>query len=225
MLETAETLKAGAQGTEAGTPDGTEDGAPAVIEVTYGYSRDHRADLKQWMPALVTSGEGVPQFLQPLDGNASDKRALLEAVPVLTQQLQQSGETAGVYVADSGLYSAEHMTQLNQAGVQWVSRVPETSTAAQEIVQQRLEPQAAADDGWHSSADGARHWWSQLQPDLPPADPKAANAGWWCAPAKAKSAHAPRCSAKRTASRRRGRSGCGIWATRPSPASPTPRQR
>ena len=61
-----------------------------MIEVTYGYSRDHREDLKQWMLALVTSGEGVPQFLQPLDGNASDKRALLEAVQALTQQLQRA---------------------------------------------------------------------------------------------------------------------------------------
>ncbi len=60
--------------------------------------------------------------------------AVLEAVTVLTQQVQRSGETAGVYVADSGLSSAENMPQLNQAGVQWVSRVPETSTAAQEIV-------------------------------------------------------------------------------------------
>jgi len=139
--------------------------------VTYGYSRDHREDLKQWMLALVTSGEGVPQFLQPLDGNASDKRALLEAVSALTGQLQQSGETAGIYVADSGLYSAENMSQLNQAGVQWVSRVPETSTAAQGIVQERLQLQSteqmSAADGWYSSADGTRHWWSRRQPDLP----------------------------------------------------------
>jgi transposase len=48
-----------------------------------------------------------------LDGNASDKRALVEAVTALTQQLQESGETPGVYVADSGLYSAENMTHLN----------------------------------------------------------------------------------------------------------------
>lgn len=41
----------------------------AVIHVTYSYSRDHRADLKQWMLALITSEEGVPQFLQPLDGS------------------------------------------------------------------------------------------------------------------------------------------------------------
>ena len=140
-----------------------DEGEPAVIEVTYGYSRDHREDLKQWMLALVTSGEGVPQFLQPLDGNASDKRALLEAVTALTQQLQDSGETPGVYVADSGLYSAQNMTQLNAAGVRWVSRVPQTSTAAQAIVQERLDTL----DAWQSSADGTRHWWSRELPDLP----------------------------------------------------------
>ncbi len=28
---------------------------PAVIAITYGYSRDHREDLKQWMLALATT--------------------------------------------------------------------------------------------------------------------------------------------------------------------------
>ena len=153
-----------------GGQEGSEgaQGQPAVIEVTYGYSRDHREDLKQWMLALVTSGEGVPQFLQPLDGNASDKRALLEAVTALTRHLQDSEETPGVYVADSGLYSTENMTQLNQAGVRWVSRVPEISTAAQAIVQERLEPQEALGqrDGWQTTAEGTRHWWSREVSEL-----------------------------------------------------------
>jgi transposase len=146
----------------AGAHEGAPEDEPAVIEVTYGYSRDHREDLKQWMLALVTSGEGVPQFLQPLDGNASDKRALLEAVTALTQRLQDSGESPGVYVADSGLYSTENMTQLNTAGVRWVSRVPETSTAAQAIVQERL----ATPDTWQHSADGTQRWWSRTVADL-----------------------------------------------------------
>lgn len=30
----------------------------SVIAITYGYSRDHRADLKQWMLALGTTREG-----------------------------------------------------------------------------------------------------------------------------------------------------------------------
>jgi len=160
LLETPETLKAAALLADAVSADVD---TPTVIEVTYGYSRDHRADLKQWMLALVTSGEGVPQFLQPLDGNASDKRVLLDAVQALTQQLQASGETPGVYVADSGLYSTENMTQLNATGVRWVSRVPETSTAAQTLVQERLETR----DTWQHSADGTRHWWSRELRELP----------------------------------------------------------
>ena len=99
-------------------PGGTGDqDQPRIIEVTYGYSRDHRADLKQWMLALITSGEGVPQFLRPLDGQASDKRSLLDAVLALKEHLQASGETPGVYVADSGIYSCQNMTTLNTAGV------------------------------------------------------------------------------------------------------------
>jgi transposase len=161
-----EATKAGAAaaplaGEAAGGEKG-EESEPAVIAVTYGYSRDHREDLKRWMLAIVTSGEGVPQFLQPLDGHASDKRAWLSAVQALTQQLQERGETPGVYVADSGLYSAENMTQLHAAGVRWVSRVPKTSTAAQAIVQERLD----RTDTWQSSSDGTRHWWSREQSDL-----------------------------------------------------------
>lgn len=54
-----------AQEVDADSPSDT-----AVIAVTYGYSRDHRQDLKQWMLALATTHEGdIPLFMQPLDGN------------------------------------------------------------------------------------------------------------------------------------------------------------
>jgi transposase len=125
-----------------------------TIAVTYGYSRDHREDLKQWMLALVTCGEGIPQFLQPLDGHASDKVALPQVILELTRQLRASGETAGVYVADSGLYSEANMRALNAAEVAWVSRVPETSRLAQDMV--RAEPAT-----WQHSDDARLSWWSR----------------------------------------------------------------
>src|SRR5262244_1524711 len=51
-LETPELLKAAAQAAreqadEETADEGEEEGAPSVIEVTHGYSRDHREDLKQ----------------------------------------------------------------------------------------------------------------------------------------------------------------------------------
>lgn len=58
--------------------DETEDEVTneALIRITYGYSRDHRADLKQWQLSLATTTHGVPLGLQLLDGNASDQVAL-----------------------------------------------------------------------------------------------------------------------------------------------------
>src|SRR3954463_10715694 len=108
---------------------------PALIAITYGYSRDHRADLKQWMLALATTHDGdIPLFLQPLDGNSSDKVSLLAAISSILTQLREAGEEASVYVADNGVYSEPNMRQFNQAGVKWVSRVSETSTEARTVL-------------------------------------------------------------------------------------------
>ncbi len=125
-----------------------------TITVTYGYSRDHRDDLKQWMLGLITSGDGVPHFLKPLDGNASDKTALPQVVMELADQLRASGEAVGVYVADSGLHSEANMRVLNEAAISWVSRVPETSSVAQALV--REEPSA-----WQQSEDEQVSWWGR----------------------------------------------------------------
>src|SRR5215831_7493180 len=115
-------------------PEEEEEEDAQVVAVTYGYSRDHRADLKQWMLALATTRQGdIPLYLQALDGNASDKVSLVAAVEALSEQLRGEGETP-IFVADSGLYSAENMARLNIAQVRWISRVPETSAEAKAAV-------------------------------------------------------------------------------------------
>src|SRR5262249_14405201 len=104
-----------------------------AIAVTYGYSRDHRADLKQWMLALATTRAGdIPLFCQAVDGNASDKVTLVAAVEALAEQLRAAAaeEEGPIFVADSGLYSAENVARLQRAGVRWISRVPDTSKEA-----------------------------------------------------------------------------------------------
>ncbi len=138
-----------------------------TLAVTYGYSRDHRADLKQWMLALATTRQGdVPLFCQALDGNASDKVTLVAAVEALAEQLrgddtQDKDTHAPIFVADSGLYSAENAARLTTAGVRWISRVPDTSkeanaalTVADEVWQHEGDlfwasaPQAPAGERW-----------------------------------------------------------------------------
>jgi transposase len=122
-----------------------------VIAITYGYSRDHREDLKQWMLALATTHQGdIPLYLQPLSGNSSDKASLVNVIEQLHAQLQQAEpEEHPIYVADSGLYSAENMTRLQEAKIDWASRVPETSQAAKAALQQDASAwQESPDKRW-----------------------------------------------------------------------------
>ena len=107
-----------------------------VVAITYGYSRDHREDLKQWMLALATTKEGdIPLFLQPLDGNSSDKVTLASAVEALHEQLRTPDSDPNFFVADSGVYSEANMRRFNEAKIRWISRVPETSTQAKVVVE------------------------------------------------------------------------------------------
>jgi transposase len=45
---------------------------PAPIQITHGFSKDGRPDLKQFIISPVMS-DSVPVFIQALSGNTSDK--------------------------------------------------------------------------------------------------------------------------------------------------------
>ena len=92
---------------------------PSPISITYGYSRDHRPDLKQFLVDLICTGDGdVPLFLRVADGNESDSAIFGKFLSEFKKQLKIDS----LMVADSALYTAENlglMTNLN-----WLSRVP-----------------------------------------------------------------------------------------------------
>jgi transposase len=105
--------------------------APAPIRVTYGYSRDRRPDLKQFVMNLVCWTDGdIPAFVELADGNQSDKAHFA----TLMQAFKAQWNFEGLYVADSALYSEDNLRQLS--GLQWLTRVPLTLTCASDLVNQ-----------------------------------------------------------------------------------------
>ncbi len=75
---------------------------PKPISITYGYSRDKRPDLKQFMLDLIVSGDGdIPLFLRTGDGNESDKAVFGKILVDFKKQV----DFESIYVADSALYS------------------------------------------------------------------------------------------------------------------------
>ena len=127
-----------------------------AIAITYGYSRDHRADLKQWALALITTSDGdIPTWYQALDGNSSDKETIVAAHLACVQQMRDAEEEPGWAIADSALYSEANLRQLNQAHVAWITRVPETVRHAKAAV-------ARTDQVWHEGRSPGTWWWSQV---------------------------------------------------------------
>ena len=57
-----------------------------VLNITHGYSKDHRPDLRQFIYGLVVSGEGLPLMGSVHDGNTSDKAWNLQMI----REMQES---------------------------------------------------------------------------------------------------------------------------------------
>ncbi len=89
------------------------------IKITYGYSRDHRPDLKQFILDLICSSDGdVPLFLRVGSGNESD-RAVFTSI---CQEFKQQLNLDSLMVASGALYSAPNLSMLTN--LRWLTRVP-----------------------------------------------------------------------------------------------------
>jgi transposase len=108
---------------------------PQVIEITHGYSKDHRPDLKQAVLSLVVNGpSSMPLWMEPLDGNSSDKTSFHETVKRVGEfQKQIDLEKKFKWVADSALYTKDKLLKSNDYN--WLTRVPETIGEAKNLLE------------------------------------------------------------------------------------------
>jgi transposase len=117
---------------------GIEIKAPQAIEMTYGYSRDHRPDLKQFIIELISSRDGdIPIFLKAESGNKSDSSSFAQIFLEYKEHLKKSRKEKAendddLMVADGALYNAKNINLLSS--VRWLSRVPMTVGLAKELV-------------------------------------------------------------------------------------------
>src|SRR5450755_2045932 len=143
--------------------------APAI---SYGYSKDHRPDLKQLLFILTTDADGgVPVHFRCADGNTTDVRTHIETWNTLRAL---TGRADFLYCADSKLCSADNMSHIANAGGRFVTVMPrsrqedgqfrkwvQTNAPAWELVWDR--PNAR-------DAEGPRDLWYVFKPELPSAE-------------------------------------------------------
>jgi transposase len=143
--------------------------APAI---TYGFSKDHRPDLKQLLFILTVDAEGgVPVQFRLADGNASDSTSHIESWNTLRTV---AGRADFLYVADSKLCSRDNMAHIHACGGRFVTVLPrsrledaefrkwiQTHTPDWEVVWDRPHPR---------NQSGPRDIWSVHKPALPSAE-------------------------------------------------------
>jgi transposase len=90
--------------------------------ITYGYSKDHRPDLKQLLFILTTSADGgVPVQFRCEDGNRSDVDTHIETWEALRRV---AGKPDFLYVADSKLCVTETLDYINDRKGRFVTVMP-----------------------------------------------------------------------------------------------------
>jgi len=100
-----------------------------AINITYGYSRDHRPDLKQFIMQLICSGDGdIPIFLKSASGNQVDSTCFGK----IAVEYQKQIEIDSLIVADCALYTEENIKLMSK--MKWVSRVPLTIKEAKTLI-------------------------------------------------------------------------------------------
>jgi transposase len=90
--------------------------------ITYGYSKDHRPDLKQLLFTLTTSADGgIPVQFRCHDGHTNDSQTHIETWEALRAV---AGRPDFLYVADSKLCTRENMDYLDQRHGRFVTVLP-----------------------------------------------------------------------------------------------------
>ncbi len=105
------------------------------IELTQGYSRDHRPDLNQAVLQMISSGQSnIPLFMQAASGNSSYQTAFSEIISKHIQSFQAAIENRYL-VGDSALYTPNSIKSLDAAKALFITRVPAKINLTQELIE------------------------------------------------------------------------------------------
>lgn len=137
--------------------------------ITYGYSKDHRPDLKQLLFILTTSEDGgVPVQFRCEAGSFSDSRSHEETWEALCRA---AGRADFLYVADSKLCSRDAMNHIDGRGGRFVCVMPRSRKEDTEfrawIQTHAPEWEGVRDQPHPRRRDGERDRWSVFRYPLP----------------------------------------------------------
>lgn len=105
-----------------------------AIQLTKGYSRDHRPELNQVILNLITENQaGLPVYMQACSGNTNDSEGFKKLVKSHISSLK-AAQRSRYFIGDAALYVAETIQALNEQAQLFISRVPQKLTEARALL-------------------------------------------------------------------------------------------
>ena len=114
------------------------DGAEG-LNVTFGYSKDLRPDLKQFLIQMLCVHRNIPILGGCADGNASDKTINNTVLTSLSKHMARHGlgEGAFIYIADAAMVTPANLEAVG--GNLFITRLPFTYGEAERVVSEAVE--------------------------------------------------------------------------------------
>lgn len=114
--------------------------------ITFGFSKDHRPDLKQLVHSLLCVDAGIPIYSQCENGNLSDKVVNRNLIPTMVERMAELGQDNFLYVADSALITPDNLSLMDdfKSGFRFVSRLPASYKECGKAI-----AKAVRQDSWH----------------------------------------------------------------------------
>jgi transposase len=108
------------------------------FQMTYGYSKDKRPDLKQFVLSTLCVDRAVPIWGKPEDGNASDKTLNTTLLSELARLLADYGVQPGayIYIADAALVTKDNLTALRDTF--FITRLPATYSECGRLIEEAV---------------------------------------------------------------------------------------
>ncbi|NLW06837.1 MAG: IS1634 family transposase [Clostridia bacterium] len=108
------------------------------LDITFGFSKGHRPDLKQFLIGLTVNKDGLPILAQSLDGNSSDKSWYPKVIEELVQTFSPAKLKGLIFVADCALVTKDNLALLvkeeaNKPALQFISLLPENFGLNKEV--------------------------------------------------------------------------------------------
>ncbi len=115
-----------------------ETNKPEPIDITQGFSKDKRHDLKQIMFGTATSSDGIPILGEVMSGNTSDMTFNNGWIKTVRQALQKNDDDFLLYTADSAAVTEDNLKLFKEYHVDMISRLPERYSLAEELIDQAI---------------------------------------------------------------------------------------